>query len=790
MHTADGPDAPPAWLARTPFAIVALALTLFFFTPVRNILFTGEVPGPFDQLATMSRGEVPEAPFDVLQADAALQFYVWRDLVLTSWSQREVPLWNPYVLMGTPLLANSQSGALYPLHVLLGSLGVPATLAIGLLALFHLVVAGMGVRAIALRLGASPLGALVGGLLFAHSAFMVSWMGLSSVITTVAWIPWVWVGLERAMQGHINAEPREVALGVAGTGAALALVLLGGHLQFAAYGGIAAALYLVGRALMLKRVKLLGVGAAGLVLGAVLSAAQVLPVLALSQEGHRQAEATSEGYAAYTASSVSPAELTLVVHPMLAGNPQLNAQQVLDTPFPLPGFWPIYDRPGANFAESAWALSPLLLLLLLGARWRGTGAVPWPLALVGGVGLLLALGTPLGALLYFGFPGWSATGSPGRASVLFVLAACTLAALAWPRASTEAPEPVGVLQDPVRRAVVITLALVFLAWTSLALGWVTQSPIAPLAAFTAVPSLVFATAFGIGAFVMARRPLPQAPIFSFAMVIFAIFSISWGGLREVVPTGAPPSMELLGDIRFVENAGDPTDPNFRAAFANQAWDLVAPAATGIMPNLAASLRIRDVGGYDSLIPRQAVEVLREINRGEDPAPPANGNMMLVWPQALHPQLAEAGVSAMFLPGHFQGAPTAAARTFHPLTISGEVPGRASLTTKAGETVPVAWVHDGFSRQVLQVTGPGTLTVRDTNLPGWTATVSGNAQTMPTGRWRVLEIPEGTHEVVFRYSPPGWLPGLSLTGVGLVALLLLVFWRPRLMEYVADPVGFA
>ena len=49
------------------------------------------------------------------------------------------------------------------------------------------------------------------------------------------------------------------------------------------------------------------------------------------------------------------------------------------------------------------------------------------LLLAGVVGLLLAVGSPLGALLYFGAPGWSATGSPGRAAVLLVLALCVTA---------------------------------------------------------------------------------------------------------------------------------------------------------------------------------------------------------------------------------------------------------------------------------------------------------------------------------------------------------------------------
>ncbi|HQU19727.1 MAG TPA: hypothetical protein PLA92_11835, partial [Fimbriimonadaceae bacterium] len=123
---------------RRNWAYVLLAFApLLFLAP---LLFSGETLGPFDSVRQMSpwEGPKPTRPWDVLQADAVLQFYGWRDLVFEGWRTGEVPHWNPYQLAGTPLLANSQSGAMYPLHILAGIFRLPTGLALVLLAWLHL----------------------------------------------------------------------------------------------------------------------------------------------------------------------------------------------------------------------------------------------------------------------------------------------------------------------------------------------------------------------------------------------------------------------------------------------------------------------------------------------------------------------------------------------------------------------------------------------------------------------------------------------------------------------------
>src|SRR5579862_5830151 len=261
--------------------------------PLWRAFAGGQTIGSFDVVQHMSPWNGPEAarPVDLFQLDGVLQFYNWRDLVLQSWGKGQLPAWNPYELGGTPLLASSQSGALYPPHILLGILRTPTGRAILVLAWLHLFWAGLGVYWLTRRLGAGRVGAAVAGAAFTLSPFMLSWTALPSVITTVSWIPWI---LACAITLFEEREVKVLAMHVAGLAACTAMMLLGGHLQFCAYGLMACGFVSIwllceslvrgDRKLALKSVLLV---VFGIVLGAMLAAPQVLPVLTYAKFSHR-----------------------------------------------------------------------------------------------------------------------------------------------------------------------------------------------------------------------------------------------------------------------------------------------------------------------------------------------------------------------------------------------------------------------------------------------------------------------------------------------------------------------
>jgi hypothetical protein len=732
-----------------PWLLVFLLMPLVALGP---ILFSGKTIGPFDQVAKM----VPGAPaasstqaWDILTIDGVLQFYPWRDLVFQGWRSGEVPLWNPYVLGGTPLLANSQSGALYPPHILFGLSGLPTGWAINLLAYFHLFVAGFGVFMLARRLGASEVGAAVGGVSFMLSPFMLGWAPLASVISTVAWIPWLLCGVASAVLPE-EGEPELRPVGIMGL--AGGMMVLAGHLQFVAYGFLAALLLALALRPKVRALVMVGLGHA---IAGVIALPHLSAVLPYSQFSHRRNVASAEGYEAYIGGSIRPFELANLVNPVSLGNPRLKLQEASE----LSTYWPAFAKLGGNWAESAVAPGAIVILLLVFApfvwsRFKGTVGEKSFLAcgVVGLFSLLLATGTSLNRVLYFGVPGWSSTGSPGRSIVLFVLMACVAGALVEKHLRELGPKDRS-----------FRLGLVaFILFSFLTLGLSTTGQTAALPQLAEPLKIAAAVAAGIALpitfltiLVAGQAPLlaslPAAKKYSTAIWVglVPVLGILWGA-TSIVPSGTPFNV--------------PRNESFeREAFTNRDWSLfgAAPNATNV-PNLAIYARKMDIAGYDSLLHRDTKAMLDDLN-GADSAPEANGNMMFVKPSADPAKLAEAGV------GKLDGEP-----------IPG--PGRVSLS---GGTAKIT--AQTLNTVTVEVSGPGTLTLRDRMMPGWTYSVDGGAAqpVPPSDRWRVVEVPSGAKTVTFRYEPSLFVGLVATAMIFLMAAFAMVRpIRPKL----ADKVG--
>lgn len=689
-----------------------ILLALLPIIPLWRAIFLGEGLGPFDAILANGAGS-----WDVLQADGVLQFAVWRGLVLQSWSGFEPPFWNPYQLFGTPLLANSQSGALYPLHIIFGALQLPARLSITLLAWIHLAILGIGTFHMARRLGATELGSIVAGAAFALSPFVLAWTPLASVPTTLAWLPWcAYFAL------GCSTEERKWRQ-AAGLAACVGLMVLAGHLQFAAYGLMAAVVAGAVGVLQAKAWGRLVPLAAGLAVGGMLAAPHIMPVLEFSKFSHRQNTPSAEGYAAFLGGAQglhSAASL---------GMAHTNGLPAQDGPELMPGrqgtsYLPAYSVRGANFAENTITLGPLIIGLLALAWRRWKQALPG--LAIGVLGLLLAFPTPLNALLYFGVPGWSATGSPGRAACLMLFGLIVTAALAW---RTDEKEGFNA------RAAMIVGGLALLSCI----------PLSSLAAPADIPT-VAAPWMGIG-----------LPLLILAGAgIAAFYCLQQGKQKMALILALLGLVGLAGPAAIITGKADyPTskDGFERSAWTNENWEIVVAApGTQMFPNLASASRQHDAAGYDSLMHRETVALLADINGG-DPAPPANGNIMLIKPSADPQKLADAGITA----------------------INGQKldgPGRASVN---GE--PAEWIHDGFTSQKLTAPATGTLVIRDRNMPGWTAYVNGKSAPLGGDLWREVEVQEGD-VVELRYSPPGFRSGIAVGLIGLILAVGLAIYRRR------------
>ena len=407
---------------------ILLLLLVVAFIPYTSALFTGQNLGPTEHIQTMVTPDAPKPDYgwDILQADGVLQFLPWRDLVFDAWRHGEAPMMNPYQLAGQPLTANSQSGGFYPLHMLFAFVPGSTGFKIILLGILHLFIAGTGLFYFLRNLKVSEAGSLIGATSFVLSQFMVAWAPLASVPTTVAWIPWILAGI---FCENKNTAFFQVSL-------ATAMMLLAGHLQFAFYGLFAALLVWAWTIVKNRQVgaiiPLVSIG-----VGVIVAFPQVNLVLKNSQTSHRRNVPDETGYQGYQKGVLAPFEALSLISPKFMGDPSVKITD-LNEPAAPTGFWPMLVKQGANPAEAALWISPIVLTLAILAlvtkrRKDNDDATTAPAIILLFLGVLLAFGSPLNRLLFFYFPGWSATGSAGRAHVLIVLALCIAGAVGYDR---------------------------------------------------------------------------------------------------------------------------------------------------------------------------------------------------------------------------------------------------------------------------------------------------------------------------------------------------------------------
>ena len=150
----------------------------------------------------------------------SLQFVPWRAYAWDVLSAGQIPLWNPLLGMGAPLIANYQSALFYPpnwTYFLLDAIGGIGWAAWGqaLLVAMHLAWAGVGMVYLIRRLGLGILAQTIAGLAFGLSGYIVSRSGFLSINAAIAWLPWVILAMHNLVlsnQGIARSEKYDVEL--------------------------------------------------------------------------------------------------------------------------------------------------------------------------------------------------------------------------------------------------------------------------------------------------------------------------------------------------------------------------------------------------------------------------------------------------------------------------------------------------------------------------------------------------------------------------------------------------
>ncbi len=377
-------------------AIVALTLLFFWQILLTNLILVG--------------------------VDTFLYFYPYKAYASEALRQGRLPLWNPHLFMGAPLLANSQVGLMYPLNWLFIWLDPPKQVAwsIGL----HIALAGLFMLAYARRsLGQAWAAALVAAITFAFGGYLGAQVEHINQLNVAVWLPLLFLLYDLAL-----ARPQRRWYWLLWLAVVVALTLLAGHAQTVFISLFGLGLYALWRALTARPFTLstprstLSAPRSPLqallhhlwplvfvsVLAVALAAVQLVPTAELSAQSIRSGGLTFREVVSF---SLRPTILHFALLPPLG----LDLSQVLGQAF---GEWVAYvgvsglALVGLGVLQSVWQPAARRFVFLAGT------------------GLILSLGLfsgPLYLALYYLVPGFDLFRVPARWLLLYAFAAAALA---------------------------------------------------------------------------------------------------------------------------------------------------------------------------------------------------------------------------------------------------------------------------------------------------------------------------------------------------------------------------
>jgi len=165
------------WQHKTTDCLALLSLAAMLMSFCDEIIFSGKIP---------------------FFRDLAAYFYPIKFSVAGSFKAGHLPLWEPHMATGFPILAEFQSAVFYPPSVIFYL--VPFFAAIQFSYVFHYAVAASG-SYVLLRSWTQPIYlCVIGSILFSFGGTMVSLTNLLNHFQSAVWLPWLVYCWERAVE--------------------------------------------------------------------------------------------------------------------------------------------------------------------------------------------------------------------------------------------------------------------------------------------------------------------------------------------------------------------------------------------------------------------------------------------------------------------------------------------------------------------------------------------------------------------------------------------------------------
>ncbi|HVF99563.1 MAG TPA: YfhO family protein [Chloroflexia bacterium] len=802
-HTAANDTRGGRWLELLgPPALFLLLSALFLWRPI----VTGQVLLPTDlsykyDYVWIEHDLPPGAKIDQnhVVADVADYFFPSVTYSIQRLRSGSFPMWNPYVLTGTPFFAAGQTAVLDPVNLVAFATGPYDFWTWA--AWLRLAMLGFTTYGFVRALGRNAAAGLAAGVVFMVCGFVVVWLNYA-VSWSLVWMPALFWASTRLLQ-----TGRLPWLGL--TGMSVGALLLGGHAETQFLCGLVWAAYVLYALFVFKQGtrdrlrslgQITGAGALGLGIGAV----QFVPTVDFM---------LSSGALGARSGHIQPFDLGETGLRFIAQLfPNWTGTPVSDN------YW---VRPElTNFNEQTGYIGLLALGLgTLGAAamWRRDRLVPF-FAVASVLALLLAIRAP-GFHLVKALPVLSA-GHGVRWLIVFsffgaVLAGYGVEAIMKQVAGTRRLRDSGLwLASGALASFALVLAIYLgirdLSWDRAwgpMLSHVDMARLLYPAQLTNNWPILF---LGLGALVLLARWRGWIPAAAVPVLLVAfLYADLWTFGNTYNPT--TPRAAIL-----------PPTPATRYLTEHLGHARMAGTLNVLRPNVATVFSLRDLRGYEPIVDgtfahmyddfyHQSRTRVFDVQRKQDLELTATDQRQLniagvryvatvrkprvdgsARPYAF---ILQDGKVALY--ENLEAFPRAYV-VFGSSVVPGTEEAIAALRSpgldpnrtvilNAGDAIdapaaldrsstPVTWLADEPERVELRATlpQPGWLVLSDNFAPGWEAEVDGRPATLLRGNvaFRAVAVPAGTHTVAFHYRPRIFYIAAALSAVSTLAVLAI------------------
>jgi len=416
-------------------ALIALFLLIIFRVP----LFTDQVMLSFDTRLwppSSSKGgpELWKKKSDSIHSDLPGWIIPKRLVSLNMIEEGTPPIWSPYTLGGSPLLAGLGYPAYYPVNLLINRvLGINPLESTALQTVINLFIAALGIYLFLGVLKLSIMARIFGALSLCASAWFISHAYIPAFLNAAVWIPLLFFTGEKMVRGRafsVHAILSALFIGFS---------FLGGFPHVTLCGLYGAGVWIIARSLFGKDHGRSGLKSrlaptAAFIIAAVI-ALGIASIELIPSAEFKKNSLRSEDYTLsfYKESSIQVYGLIEQIAPGFFGHPvDPDGGGGLTKSYKefLPYRLFLQDNVQNNFQENALYIGIIPFLLAICALFSALRAPTVIFLLITVFTLLIACGTPLMDFCYHFLPGLK-VGNPKRIMVLYTFALSVLAAIGF-----------------------------------------------------------------------------------------------------------------------------------------------------------------------------------------------------------------------------------------------------------------------------------------------------------------------------------------------------------------------